>query len=88
MGRAYSSTDVWVMHRAELEAIAREVLHSGRSVVRHFGGDGGKFFGVASPTTDRGKSIQIEWIGPSHSRGEIVLSADLRRLMPRREAVA
>jgi hypothetical protein len=88
MSRAYSSTDIWTIHRAELEALAREARQSRRSVVRHFGGGGGKFFGVASPSTDGGERVRIEWIGPSHSRGEILLSADLQRVTPRGKAVA
>ena len=88
MSRAYSSNDIWLMHQGELESLAGEALQTQRSVVRHFGGDGGKFFGVASPSADGEERIRIEWIGPSHSRGEIVLSADLRLLRRRRAAVA
>ena len=70
----YSSHDVWAGYRSDVQSLAMRGLDSGRRVGDYFGGRGGLFFEVATPEGMPIAAVRVEWLGPGHSRGEIVLS--------------
>lgn len=86
----WDSTEVWRSYRTEIDSLLAQAVREGGTKSGHFGGSGGRFFGVISPirTGPRAGYLLFEWLGPSESQGELVLDVNGRPVERGRSASA